>query len=96
MDRSLGSPHPDLQAGPGGATQSQPTLGAHPTRRRKNHRGGKKKKTRRTSFAVPSDDIAQDGLGAEVLAERRDDFYVRPDHNLSSTSLDSEALLDHR
>jgi magnesium transporter len=74
---------------------SQPTLG-HTTRRRKNHRGGKKKKSRRKSFAATAEELAQDGLVSEGFEESSEGFYSRPSHNLSSTSIDSEALLDHR
>ncbi|GAB1310371.1 CorA metal ion transporter [Madurella fahalii] len=66
-----------------------PASASHAPRRRKNHRGGKKKKTRRKSFALPPDEIAQDSVNSEA-------FYARPNHNLSATSIESEALLDHR
>lgn len=82
-------------AGAGTGTSSQPAV-AHPPRRRKNHRGGKKKKARRKSFAVQPDDITQDPLNSEGLADESQNFYSRPGRNLSNTSLDSEALLDHR
>lgn len=81
------------QAAAAGATMSQPTL-SHPPRKRKNHRGGKKKKSRRKSFAATAEELAQDGLVSEDLEEAREGFYSRP--NLSNTSIDSEALLDHR
>jgi len=77
-----------------GATRSQPPV--HPPRRRKNHRGGKKKKSRRKSFAAPPEDIAQDILNPGGLVNEHEGFYSRIGHNLSNTSLDSEALLDHR
>ncbi|KAK3362242.1 hypothetical protein B0T25DRAFT_442854 [Lasiosphaeria hispida] len=80
-----------------GTASARPPLAAHPPRRRKNHRGGKKKKTaRRKSFAAPPDDLAPDGLNSEGLEQSRESFYSRPSHNLSNTSIDSEALLDHR
>ena len=67
-----------------------------PTRRRRNHRGGKKKKARRKSFAVPAEDVAQGSLTTGALDTTREGFYARPSRNLSNTSIDSEALLDHR
>jgi len=72
-----------------------PSTSNHGPRRRKNHRGGKKKKQRRKSFAVPSDDIA-DSVGSEGVAAAREGFYARPGLNNSNTSIDSDALLDHR
>ncbi|KAK4185964.1 putative metal ion transporter [Podospora australis] len=69
----------------------------HAPRRRKNHRAGKKKKTRRKSFAVPADDIASGNIDSEGVANAsREGFYSRPGLNLSNTSIDSDALLDHR
>ena len=66
------------------------------SRRRKNHRGGKKKKTRRKSFAIPADEGAQDSVNSEGPDDTEQGFYSRPGRNLSTTSLESEALLDHR
>ena len=66
------------------------------SRRRKNHRGGKKKKTRRKSFAIPPSDGAQDSVNSEGPDEPEQGFYSRPGRNLSTTSMESEALLDHR
>ena len=60
-------------------------------RKRKGHRGGKKKRSRRKSFAAlaeDSHDEMQDASG--------EGFYKMPTGNLSGTSIDSEALLDHR
>lgn len=74
-----------------------PSSSGHGPRRRKNHRGGKKKKpARRKSFALSTDEIAQDSVNSEGLDEVRQGFYTRPGRNLSTTSLESEALLDHR
>ncbi|KAK1970661.1 cora-like Mg2+ transporter [Colletotrichum sublineola] len=62
-------------------------------RRRKNHRGGsKKKRSRRKSFAVLPEESHDE---AAASAADRDDFY-RQRNNLSNTSIESEALLDHR
>lgn len=71
-------------------------------RRRKNHRAGKKKKksSRRKSFVIPSEDtdhdIGQDTLRPHGLEQIREDFYQGHGRNPSISSLDSEALLDHR
>ena len=35
-------------------------------------------------------------MNDEVLAEASNGFYSRPGNNFSNTSIDSEALLDHR
>lgn len=75
-------------------------------KRRKNHRGGKKKKNRRQSF-LPS---TEEGDGEAAASNRnlqepqtstsaRPPFYrlgQSGGRNLSETSLDSNALLDHR
>ncbi|KLU85027.1 manganese resistance protein MNR2 [Magnaporthiopsis poae ATCC 64411] len=65
-----------------------------PSRRKRTHRAGKKKKkARRKSFAVPSEDMGHDDLPG---ATGGDAFYSHPSSQLSNTSLDSVALLDHR
>lgn len=77
------------------------------SRRKRNHRGGKKKRNRRQSFAAPSDDTNtadparsnRDLLDVPSSSTARPPFYrlgQSGGRNLSSTSLDSEALLDHR
>lgn len=68
---------------------------AAPTKKKKTHRGtkGKRKKDRRKSFAVQHDDITQDEPA--TTGPNPSGFYAQ-DRNLSGTSLDSEALLDHR
>ncbi|KAK5658832.1 hypothetical protein OQA88_1644 [Cercophora sp. LCS_1] len=94
MEPPARPPRAGIAATPAGAgADAQPPV-AHTPRRRKNHRGGKKKKARRKSFALQPDDIAQDPLNSESLADESQNFYSR--RNLSNTSLDSEALLDHR
>ena len=60
-------------------------------RKRKGHRGGKKKRSRRKSFALLHDDEHDD-----VDRDPGEGFYSQPAGNLSGTSIDSEALLDHR
>ena len=75
-------------------------------RKRKGHRGGKKKRGRRQSFAVDDHGtsleeaprISQDS-GPTPSSRSHDPFsrlYQSGARNLSSTSLESEALLDHR
>lgn len=75
-------------------------------KKRRNHRGGRKKKSRRQSFAVPN----EEDESADPARSNRDpteptSSSARPPiyrfgqsggRNLSSTSLDSQALLDHR
>ncbi|PHH67168.1 hypothetical protein CDD81_2937 [Ophiocordyceps australis] len=76
------TPPLDAEAGPSRTTP----------RRRKNHRGGKKKKrSRRKSFAALVDDSHD-----EMASGSGDVFYQLAPANLSNTSIDSEALLDHR
>lgn len=75
-------------------------------KRRKNHRGGKKKKNRRQSF-LPSTEEGDGEASAsnrnfqepQNLTSARPPFYrlgQSGGRNLSETSLDSNALLDHR
>lgn len=66
-------------------------------RKRRGHRGGKskKKKGRRTSFAIPNDEIDTDDVISTSMAPTSQSFYGQR-HNLSGTSIDSENLLDHR
>lgn len=45
---------------------------------------------------MPADEIAQDSVTEEGLDEGAQSFYSRPGRNLSTTSIESEALLDHR
>ncbi|KAM5355709.1 hypothetical protein ACJ41O_002355 [Fusarium nematophilum] len=74
------------------ASASNSTLNDRPkARKRKGHRGGKKKRARRKSFAALDDD---DHDGSEQGSG--DGFFNLPNANLSGTSFDSEALLDHR
>ncbi|KAL2154872.1 hypothetical protein VTH82DRAFT_3548 [Thermothelomyces myriococcoides] len=74
-----------------------PSSSAPAPRRRKNHRGGRKRKPRRKSFAAPTDDeIAQDSVNEGGLEDVSQRFYARPGRNLSTTSIESESLLDHR
>ena len=71
------------------------------SKKRRNHRGGRKKKGRRQSFLLGAD---VSGNGESAIAREqsnpnvpRPPFYQgQAGRHLSSTSLDSEALLDHR
>ncbi|KAL9113634.1 MAG: hypothetical protein Q9227_002372 [Pyrenula ochraceoflavens] len=80
-------------------------------RKKKRHRAGKKKRNRRQSFAAPSEDstvpempeIAVPHAPSNTVASRQSpaphkSLYRLGSNgaNLSSTSLDSEALYDHR
>jgi len=75
-------------------------------KRRKNHRGGRKKKNRRHSFLPGTDEGNIENAGSNRDIEESQDFApLRPPfyrlgqsggRNLSETSLDSNALLDHR
>lgn len=60
-----------------------------PQKKKRPHRGGKKKRSRRKSFALLHD---HDELGESS----GNGFYGVSQANLSGTSIDSEALLDHR
>ncbi|KAF2822811.1 cora-domain-containing protein [Ophiobolus disseminans] len=71
--------------------------------KKKKHRGGKKKRNRRQSFAAPADIGTGDmnderpslaNMGGNGHSRGSNSFYRNG--NLSSTSLESEALLDHR
>lgn len=78
-----------------------------PGKRRKNHRGGKKKRNnRRQSFLPgPEDDTIETARSGRNLQDTQNSGPARPPfyrlgqsggRNLSETSLDSNALLDHR
>jgi magnesium transporter len=96
MDSPKQQPPPEISGSASVHTTHPPSSTGHGPRRRKNHRGGKKKKQRRKSFALPADDIGQDSVNEEGLGEAPPGFYTRPGRNLSATSIESEALLDHR
>jgi len=75
-------------------------------KKRRNHRGGRKKKGRRQSFALGNEEqsmqnpdrTTQDPNAASTSGTLRPPFYRlgQSGRNLSSASLDSQALLDHR
>ncbi|EAT89624.2 hypothetical protein SNOG_02893 [Parastagonospora nodorum SN15] len=71
--------------------------------KKKKHRGGgKKKRNRRQSFAPTADIVTGDmnterpSLANVAANSRGSNSFYRSHGNLSSTSLESEALLDHR
>jgi len=71
-------------------------------RKKRNHRGGKKKRARRQSFAVSNEDgsgmpeTPQSHRAGHSQSAARSSFYRLQGRNLSNTSIESEALLDHR
>lgn len=76
------------------------------TAKKRKHRGGKKRRRRQSFAAPPSEDhtdVPSDAMGterpslADVTSEEavRSSFY-RLRNKASNTSLESEALLDHR
>lgn len=80
-----------------GVAQSIPSK-----KKRNNHRGGKKKRLRKQSFAASTVDGS--GIPETIQSHRagpsesaaRSSFYRLQGRNLSNTSIESEALLDHR
>jgi magnesium transporter len=88
--RSAASAAARAASSPGPTSQptSQPQ---RPPKKRKGHRGGKKKRSRRKSFAILHED-SHDELGESS----GNGFYKVAQASLSGTSIDSEALLDHR
>lgn len=95
----MAAPAPDAFGIPGSASGSTAAAGpsSNAPRKKKTHRGkkGKKKKDRRMSFAVAADEMARDEAASTAVDAQSQPFYDQG-HNLSGTSLDSEALLDHR
>lgn len=68
-------------------------------KKRGNHRGGKKKRTRKQSFAASTEDGSMPGMSSRGGASRNsamDALYRVQGRNASNTSLESDALLDHR
>ena len=77
---------------------------ALPKKKKKTHRGGKKRRNRRQSFAAGTELAQGDSMDerptlANVASHgqsRGSSGFYRTHSNLSNTSLESEALLDHR
>jgi magnesium transporter len=71
-------------------------------KKKRNHRGGRKKRTRKQSFAVSTEDgsgmleTSQSHRRGPSESAVRNSFYRLQGRNLSNTSIESEALLDHR
>ncbi|RDW85151.1 Cora-domain-containing protein [Coleophoma cylindrospora] len=95
-----------LQTPQGNASSSTlrlETTDAQPgTAKKKKKRGGKKRRLRRQSFAASTEDGSgmpetnQSNMDEAPRSAARESFYRVQGHNLSNTSIESEALLDHR
>ncbi|KFY40646.1 hypothetical protein V494_03408 [Pseudogymnoascus sp. VKM F-4513 (FW-928)] len=86
--------------GQDGRASARPS-GFQTPRKKRNHRGGKKKRTRKQSFATPSEDDVSTVLETTEDRKNKQSTARSPLHRLqgrnsSNTSLESEALLDHR
>ncbi|KAI0890704.1 cora-domain-containing protein [Annulohypoxylon maeteangense] len=80
----------------GGPSTSSNATGSTTQPSKKKHRAGRKhKKARRKSFAAPSADLESEGLPPASRTGHRAGLYMN-ERNMSNTSIDSEALLDHR
>ncbi|KAJ4375158.1 CorA metal ion transporter [Neocucurbitaria cava] len=84
-------------------SQDQPGPSATAQAKKKKHRGGKKRRNRRQSFAATQDmgeDLSDERPSLTNVAghgrSRGSSSFYRQHGNLSNTSLESEALLDHR
>ncbi|GAP83407.1 hypothetical protein SAMD00023353_0202380 [Rosellinia necatrix] len=92
------NPYSALDPSPRGSPAARPGPLNPPTSSsqtpKKRHRAGRKHKhSKRKSFAIPTDDFAGDSAATDTA--NRVGFYAHG-RNLSNTSIDSEALLDHR
>ncbi|TVY68853.1 putative metal ion transporter [Lachnellula suecica] len=81
-------PEPTALQGPQGNAEAS-TATVRPAKKKRNHRGGKKKRSRKQSFAASTEDGNSHPRPGES-------FYRLQGRNLSNTSIESEALLDHR
>ncbi|KAF1732026.1 putative metal ion transporter C17A12.14 [Beauveria bassiana] len=75
-----------------GADSSATANSARASRKRKGHRGGKKKRSRRKSFAL----LHGDSHDETDRTSSADGFYNHPQGTVSTDSIDSQILLDHR
>ncbi|KAM3565634.1 hypothetical protein ARSEF4850_001306 [Beauveria asiatica] len=75
-----------------GPDSSATANSARASRKRKGHRGGKKKRSRRKSFAL----LHGDSHDETDRASSADGFYNHPQGTVSTDSIDSQILLDHR
>ena len=94
---------PEEMAAPTSSSTAQPAASSEPVqpKKRKGHRGGKKKKSKRQSFNAPSEATeegqeVQQRLEVPQRPSQHAPFYRMQGANRSNTSLESEALLDHR
>jgi magnesium transporter len=100
------NPGPSSAAAAAPDNSSRPGLEASsaPPKKKKTHRGGRKRRNRRQSFAAGADLAQGDSMDerpslANVASHgqsRGSNGFYRTHSNLSNTSLESEALLDHR
>ncbi|KAI0020994.1 cora-domain-containing protein [Xylariomycetidae sp. FL0641] len=74
------------------STSSNPPSSSGQGSKKKHRAGRKHKRSRRKSFAAPSEGIPED---TSARGADQDGFYAQG-RNLSNTSIDSQALLDHR
>ncbi|KAI1476673.1 hypothetical protein F4774DRAFT_391988 [Daldinia eschscholtzii] len=77
------------------SVSSNATASTNQTAKKKHRAGRKHKKARRKSFAAPPDNMPDEVIPPSSHSGNRAGFYMRG-RNLSNTSIDSEALLDHR
>ncbi|KAF2876598.1 hypothetical protein BDV95DRAFT_561166 [Massariosphaeria phaeospora] len=85
------------------APESQPAASSSAPAKKRKHRGGKKRRNRRQSFAATADtDMADESRPSLVNVAGQAHSHSRASssfyqlQNRSNTSLESEALLDHR
>lgn len=85
--------------------QAQSSTGDVPLKKKKKHRAGRKRRNRRQSFVAPSEAPTEDTTAGErpslldaqrASASQQASFYRLQNAARSNTSLESEALLDHR
>lgn len=98
--RSNGSNAASSSRDPNMSSNSQPSTGGG--QKKKRHRGGKKRRNRRQSFIAPDESVAESeveqrpSLLDAPRPSANTSFYRLKNGGRSSTSLESEALLDHR
>lgn len=92
-----------LATGSTAADQQSQDGSASGAAKKRKHRGGKKRRNRRQSFAAPADEPPTEDMTTErpsllnaPSSSSRSNFYRLGQVNRSNTSLESEALLDHR
>lgn len=80
-----------------GSSSAAPAAPSSNAPKKRKHRSSKlrRKRDRRKSFAITNDDMNHDEGISSSMAAPSQSFYGQR-HNLSGTSIESEALLDHR